>query len=127
MTIEPDGVLVSSDHLWVCVADGAARVGLTDYAQETLGDIVDISLPGVNDRVTAGQALGDIESTKSVSDLVSPVSGVVTATNADLAARPELVNTDPYGDGWLFDVRLDPGADTTGPLSASDYALLIGR
>lgn len=97
MTSGPDGVLFSRDHLWVRITDGTARVGLTDFAQETLGDIVDISVPEANYRVTAGQACGDIESTKSVNDLVAPVSGVVTAINTDLDERPELVNTDVWG------------------------------
>jgi glycine cleavage system H protein len=127
VTSGPDGLLFSRDHLWVRVTDGTARVGLTDFAQETLGDIVDISVPDENDRVTAGQACGDIESTKSVSDLLAPVSGIVTAVNANLDERPELVNTDPYGAGWLIDVRLSPGAGTADLLSATDYAQLIGR
>jgi glycine cleavage system H protein len=97
VTSGPDGVLFSRDHRWVRVTDGTARVGLTDFAQGALGDIVDISVPDENDRVTAGQACGGIESTKSVNDLVAPVSGIVTAANADLGERPELVNTDPYG------------------------------
>lgn len=127
MTSGPDGVLFSRDHLWVRITDGTARVGLTDFAQETLGDIVDISVPEANYRVTAGQACGDIESTKSVNDLVAPVSGVVTAINTDLDERPELVNSDPYGGGWLIDVRLGPDAGTADLLSAADYAQLIGR
>jgi glycine cleavage system H protein len=127
VTSGPDGVLFSRDHLWVRITDGTARVGLTDFAQETLGDIVDISVPDANYRVTAGQAFGDIESTKSVNDLVAPVSGVVTAINTGLDERPELVNTDPYGGGWLIDVRLGPDAGTTDLLSAADYAQLIGR
>ena len=127
MTSGPDGVLFSRDHLWVRITDGTARVGLTDFAQETLGDIVDISVPEANYRVTAGQACGDIESTKSVNDLVAPVSGVVTATNTDLDERPELINTDPYGGGWLIDVRLGPDAGTGDLLSAADYAQLIER
>jgi glycine cleavage system H protein len=127
VTSGPDGLLFSHDHLWVRVTDGTARVGLTDFAQETLGDIVDISVPDENDRVTAGHACGDIESTKSVNDLVAPVSGIVTAVNANLDEHPELVNTDPYGGGWLIDVRLSPGAGTADLLSAADYAQLIGR
>jgi len=127
VTSGPDGLLFSRDHLWVRVTDGTARVGLTDFAQETLGDIVDISVPDENDRVTAGQACGDIESAKSVSDLLAPVSGIVTAVNANLDKRPELVNTGPYGAGWLIDVRLSPGAGTADLLSATDYAQLIGR
>ena len=127
MTSGPDGLLFSRDHLWVRVTDGTVRAGLTDFEQETLGDIVDISVPDENDRVTAGQACGDIESAKSVSDLLAPVSGIVTAVNANLDKRPELVNTDPYGAGWLIDVRLSPGAGTADLLSATDYAQLIGR
>ena len=127
MTSGPDGVLFSRDHLWVRITDGTARVGLTDFAQEALGDIVDISVPDANYRVTAGQACGDIESTKSVNDLVAPVSGVVTAINTDLDEHPELVNTDPYGAGWLIDVRLGPDAGTADLLQAADYAQLIGR
>jgi glycine cleavage system H protein len=123
----PDGMLFSRDHLWVRVTDGIARIGLTDLAQESLGDIVDASVPDANDRVTAGQACGDVESTKSLNDLVAPVSGVVTAINADLSERPELVNTDPLGGGWLIDVRLDPGASTADLLSAANYAQLIGH
>ena len=123
MTSGPDGVLFSRDHLWVRITDGTARVGLTDFAQETLGDIVDISVPDANYRVTAGQACGDIESTKSVNDLVAPVSSVVTAINTDLDERPELVNTDPYGGGWLIDVRLGPDAGAADLLSAADQRI----
>ncbi len=127
MTSRTDDVLFSRDHLWVSVTDGIARVGLTDFAQQSLGDIVDISMPDVNDRVTAGQACGVIESTKSVNDLIAPVLGVVTAVNTDLDEHPELVNTDPYEDGWLIDVRLDPAAGIADLLSGAKYAQLTAR
>lgn len=102
-------------------------MGLTDFAQESLGDIVDISLPDANDRVTAGQACGDIESTKSVSDLVAPVSGTVTTVNPELGERPELINAEPYGRGWLMEIRIDAGAGPDDLLSADDYTQLIGH
>lgn len=127
MSKGPDGVLFTRDHLWVRMTDSTARVGLTDFAQEALGDVVAVSLPGLHDRVTAGETFGDIESTKSVSDLIAPVSGVVAATNANLVERPELVNAEPYAGGWLIDIRPDPGASTGELLAAPDYAQLVGR
>lgn len=122
-----EGLLFSRDHMWAAVSGGVARVGLTDFAQESLGDIVDISLPDANDRVTAGQACGDIESTKSVSDLVAPVSGTVTTVNPELGERPELINAEPYGRGWLMEIRIDAGAGPDDLLSADDYTQLIGH
>lgn len=127
MTTAPEGSLFSRDHLWVRISDGSARIGLTDFAQQSLGDVVDVSMPDTGDRVTADQACGDIESTKSVNDLIAPVTGVVTAVNVDLREHPELVNTDPYDAGWLLDVRLDQDAGIADLLSDADYAQLIGR
>ena len=102
----------TSDHEWVAVgADGTLRVGITSFAQNALGDVVYVSLPAVGDSVSAGDSCGEVESTKSVSDVFSPLDGVVTAVNGDLDTAPELVNSDPYGDGWLFDRRpSDPAA-----------------
>jgi glycine cleavage system H protein len=102
----------TSDHEWVAVgADGTLRVGITSFAQNALGDVVYVSLPAVGDSVSAGDSCGEVESTKSVSDVFSPLDGVVTAVNGDLDTAPELVNSDPYGDGWLFDLRpSDPAA-----------------
>jgi glycine cleavage system H protein len=92
-------------------ADGTLRVGITSFAQNALGDVVYVSLPAVGDSVSAGDSCGEVESTKSVSDVFSPLDGVVTAVNGDLDTAPELVNSDPYGDGWLFDLRpSDPAA-----------------
>ena len=105
----PADLRYSQDHLWVRPgADRSLiRVGLTDFAQSSLGDVVDVSLPRVGDAVTAGQACGDIESVKSVNDLIAPVTGTVAAGNEELSQAPELVNSDPYGQGWMFAVRAD--------------------
>lgn len=103
----PEDLRYSEDHEWVRAAnEQSVRVGVSQYATEQLGDIVFVSLPEEGQEVIAGEACGELESTKSVSDLISPVSGVVTATNALVVDSPEQVNADPYGDGWLFDVQL---------------------
>jgi glycine cleavage system H protein len=127
----PADLRYSKDHLWVRVdADTSLlRAGVTDFAQQSLGDIVDVHPPSPGEKVTAGDACGDIESTKSVSDLVAPVTGTVRGANGDLVATPELVNTDPYGQGWLFDAEIDP-ATLDGQLSelmdAEAYRQLAG-
>jgi glycine cleavage system H protein len=103
----PSDLKYTAEHEWVREPGsqpGTVRVGITDYAQEALGDIVYVQLPEVGEQVAAGSAVGELESTKSVSDVYSPVSGEVVARNDALDATPELVNTDPYGDGWLFEV-----------------------
>ena len=103
----PSDLKYTAEHEWVREPgsqQGTVRVGITDYAQEALGDIVYVQLPEVGEQVAAGAAVGELESTKSVSDVYSPVSGEVVARNDALDATPELVNTDPYGDGWLFEV-----------------------
>jgi glycine cleavage system H protein len=104
----PTGLAYSPDHLWARPGASLIRVGVTDFAQESLGDVVDVTMPEVGDTVRAGEACGDIESVKSVSDLIAPVTGTVRRRNADLTGAPELVNTDPYGQGWMFDVEIDP-------------------
>ena len=105
----PADLRYSPDHLWVRPgAGGLVRVGVTDFAQQSLGDVVDVSPPKPGDTVTAGEACGDIESVKSLSDLIAPVTGSVRAGNEDLAEAPDLINTDPYGRGWLFEVQSDP-------------------
>ncbi len=107
----PEDVKYTAEHEWVRPGGEAApvRVGITDYAQEALGDIVYVSLPQVGDTITAGEVCGELESTKSVSDIYAPVSGEVTACYEALDATPELVNSDPYGGGWLFEVRVADG------------------
>lgn len=107
----PEDLKYSSEHEWVRspgVADGSVRIGITHYAQDALGDIVFVSLPEVGAEVAAGDTVGELESTKSVSDIYAPVGGKVVARNESLDATPELVNSDPYGEGWLFEVS---GAD----------------
>jgi glycine cleavage system H protein len=106
----PADLRYSPDHLWVRpgAGSGLVRVGVTDFAQQSLGDVVQVTLPDLGETIKAGEACGDIESVKSVNDLVAPVAGTVRARNDDLAATPELVNTDPYGQGWMFEAEIDP-------------------
>lgn len=102
----PDDLLYSSDHEWVRQEGDTVTVGITDYAQEQLGDIVYVSLPQAGESVEPGSVIGELESTKSVSDLFAPVAGEVVVNNEALEANPEVVNSDPYGEGWLIKVRL---------------------
>lgn len=108
----PADLRYTSDHEWVRTeGDGRVRVGITAFAQNALGDVVYVSLPAVGDEVTAGDACGEVESTKSVSDIYAPLAGKVTATNDALDGSPELINSDPYGEGWMFELELsDPSA-----------------
>ena len=104
----PSDLHYTSEHEWVLrTGDDTVRVGITDYAQSALGDVVFVQLPDVGADVTAGESFGEVESTKSVSDLYAPVSAKVVAVNGDLVANPELVNSDPYGEGWLVDLQID--------------------
>ena len=107
----PDDLHYTEDHEWVREgADGVVRVGSTAFAQDALGDVVYVSLPEVGDTVAAGDSVGEVESTKSVSDLYSPLAGEVVTVNEALDATPELVNSDPYGEGWMYELRLAEGA-----------------
>jgi glycine cleavage system H protein len=112
--VYPDDLKYTSEHEWVRSpgqAEGSVRIGITDYAQDALGDIVYVSLPEVGADVEEGSAIGELESTKSVSDVYAPIAGSVAARNEALDGNPELVNTDPYGEGWLFEVvPADPSA-----------------
>jgi glycine cleavage system H protein len=108
----PADLRYTSDHEWVRVeGEGRVRIGITAFAQNALGDVVYVSLPAVGDTVSAGDACGEVESTKSVSDVYAPLNGKVTATNEALDSSPELINSDPYGEGWMFELELaDPSA-----------------
>jgi glycine cleavage system H protein len=118
----PEDLKYSSEHEWVRGdGSGTVRIGITDYAQDALGDIVYVSLPEVGDVLTAGAAVGELESTKSVSDVYAPVSGTVTARNDALLDAPESVNGDPYGEGWLFEVQPSDTAEIAALLSATAY------
>jgi len=119
----PDDLAYSSDHEWVRSDGGRARVGITDYAQDALGDVVYVQLPEVGATVQAGDAIAEVESTKSVSDIYAPVTGTVVEVNAELADAPERLNEDPYGEGWLFVIETaDASADL---LDAEAYRALI--
>ena len=124
----PDDLKYTAEHEWVRTPGetaGSVRIGITDYAQEALGDIVYVQLPELGTSVTAGDAIGELESTKSVSDVYTPVTGEVVARNDSLDGTPELVNTDPYGDGWLFEVALADGGSAVEMLDASAYEKLV--
>ena len=127
----PADLRYSPDHLWVRSVDGAGRVraGVTDFAQQSLGDVVDVTPPRPGDTITAGQACGDIESVKSVSDLIAPVTGTVRARNDGLARAPEVINTDPYSAGWIFEADVDPAilhTQLADLMDASAYRTLTG-
>ena len=122
----PDDLLYTAEHEWVRdPGDGPVRIGITDYAQEELGDIVYIQLPEVDEQVHAGSAVGELESTKTVGDLVAPVTGTVSAVNETLQSQPELCNSDPYGEGWLIEVVLGEREELNGLMSAADYQAAI--
>ncbi|HKE63128.1 MAG TPA: glycine cleavage system protein GcvH [Micromonosporaceae bacterium] len=120
----PDDLHYTSDHEWVAAGSPARKVGITDYAQDALGDIVYVQLPDEGTAVEAGQAFGEIESTKSVSEIYAPISGTVSARNDRLADEPELINSDPYGDGWLVEITPTDDTDVTGLLDAEAYRAL---
>jgi glycine cleavage system H protein len=121
----PDGLRYSADHEWVRPDGDRVRVGITDYAQDALGDVVFVSLPVVGSRVEAHAVLGEVESTKSVSEIYAPLAGEVVAVNDTLTTAPEQVNSDPYGDGWICEI-VPTGADAvTGLLDPAGYMDLI--
>jgi glycine cleavage system H protein len=126
VTTVPEDLHYTREHEWVSITGSTASVGITDYAQNALGDVVYISAPTVGATVTAGEPCGEVESTKSVSDIFAPVDGEVTEVNAELEGNPGLVNADPYGAGWLFKVELatDGAAGPDGLLSAAEYEQL---
>jgi glycine cleavage system H protein len=117
----PESLRYTSDHEWLRSEGDEGIVGITDFAQESLGDVVFVELPAVGARLEQGKAFGVVESNKAVSDLYAPVSGEVLAVNGDLASRPELVNEDPYGEGWLIRVRLADTAQVAALLDAGSY------
>ncbi len=121
----PNELRYTAEHEWVRITDeGLAEFGITDFAQAALGDIVYVSLPAVGDALTAGRTCGEVESTKRVSDIYSPVDGSVIERNESLDVAPETLNGDPYGAGWLVRVMMTEGADLSGLLGASDYEAL---
>lgn len=123
MSQVPAELKYTKEHEWVSelTAEGTVRIGVTDHAQDALGDVVYVDLPEVGESLDADATFGEIESTKSVSDLFAPISGEIVAVNEELEGAPETVNSDPYGAGWLIEVRPADAADLDGLLSAADY------
>lgn len=118
----PDDLRYTSDHEWVKdVGDGVVRVGITAYAQDALGDVVYVSLPTVGDTVAVGDSVGEVESTKSVSDIYAPLAGEITGVNDALDATPELVNTDSYGEGWMYELKLEDQGALDGLMDSATY------
>ncbi|MGN6609178.1 MAG: glycine cleavage system protein GcvH [Jatrophihabitans sp.] len=129
MSDVPDDLKYTAEHEWVRLAEGAdgpLRVGITDHAQQALGDVVYVSLPEVGAEIAKGTAIGEVESTKSVSDIYAPVSGTVAARNDALDATPELINSSPYGDGWLIEITPSDPAEQDDLLDAGAYGALAG-
>jgi len=122
--VYPEDLKYSSEHEWVRSpgeSENAVRVGITHFAQDALGDIVYVALPEVGSEIVSGTTVGELESTKSVSDVYAPVTGKVVACNEALDGTPELVNSDPYGEGWLFEVVLADPASLDGLMDAASY------
>ena len=120
----PENLLYSSDHEWVRIEDGKAVIGITDYAQDALGDVVFVDLPDIGGIVNSGQTITEVESTKSVSDIYAPIPGTIIEVNHDLVDAPELLNEDPYGDGWICAIELSDNSSTD-LLSPQQYGELI--
>ncbi|HEX6420249.1 MAG TPA: glycine cleavage system protein GcvH [Acidimicrobiales bacterium] len=121
----PSELRYSSDHEWIRVEDGRARTGITDYAQDALGDVVFVDLPEVGTVVEQGASCSEVESTKSVSEIYAPVGGTIVEVNGDLADNPQRLNDDPYGEGWIFVIEMADDSQLDGLLNAEGYRALI--
>jgi len=123
----PEGLKYSKEHEWVKIEGNEATIGITDFAQDELGDIVYVDVPEVGKTLSQSSTFGVVESVKTVSDLYSPVSGEVTAVNTEAVSNPELVNKDPYGAGWIIKVKATDLSELDSLLSVTDYKALIGK
>ena len=123
----PEDLRYTREHEWARIEGNRATVGITDYAQEALGDIVYVDVPPVGTSVSAGETFGEVESTKSVSDIYSPVSGTIARRNDDLDKSPEIINSDPYGQGWLVVVEISDPAELDGLMDANAYTKLVSE
>ena len=123
----PDNLKYTKDHEWVKVEDGVATIGITAFAQKELGDIVFVEVDTLDEEVEAGDVFGTVEAVKTVSDLFMPVTGTISEMNEALEDSPELVNQDPYGEGWMIKITIEDGADTSALISAAEYQELIGE
>lgn len=123
----PEGLQYTAEHEWIASSgdEGMVRVGITDFAQEQLGDVVFVQLPTVGDTVSPGDSIAEVESTKSVSEIYAPLAGQITAVNDDLSDSPEQVNSDPYGSGWMFELRLTDEGARSELLDAEAYQSVI--
>ena len=121
----PEELRYSTDHEWIAVSAERVRIGITDYAQDALGDVVYVQLPSVGTTVKAGDSFSEVESTKSVSDIYAPVSGSVAAVNEALGEHPEAINNDPYGDGWICEIEITDAAELDALLDAAGYQALV--
>lgn len=124
----PDGLYYTAEHEWVSepAADGTVRVGITDFAQDALGDVVYVQMPEGGTAVTGADVIGEVESTKSVSDIYAPVTGEIVSRNEALDDDPSLINTDPYGEGWLLEIKVSDSSAVTALLSSADYSQQVG-
>ncbi|MGC3989940.1 MAG: glycine cleavage system protein GcvH [Chthoniobacteraceae bacterium] len=122
----PDNLLYTETHEWLRIEDGIATVGITDHAQEELSDVVFVEMPEISRELKAGEACAVVESVKAASDIYAPAAGKVVAVNEDLVSNPALLNSDPYGTGWLFKIHLENAEEISGVKSAADYAEQVG-
>ncbi len=121
----PDNLKYTQEHEWVNVSEGRAMIGITDFAQDALGDVVFVQLPQVGTSVLRAAGIAEVESTKSVSEIYAPLTGVIAEVNSALEATPELLNQDPYGAGWIFVLEVGVEAEVSGLMSASEYQALV--
>jgi len=121
----PGELLYSKDHEWVQLTGTTARIGITDFAQDALGDVVFVQAPTVGTSVTSGDSISEVESTKSVSDIYAPVTGIVSSANEALDVDPSLINSDPYGNGWICEIEVAADLDSSHLLSASAYSEFV--
>jgi glycine cleavage system H protein len=125
--VNPEDLRYTQEHEWARSDGSRVTIGITQYAQDALGDVVYVDLPATGTRVEKGQPFGEVESTKSVSDLYAPLTGVIVERNESLESSPELVNSDPYGQGWMVVIEADSPEDVSALMSAADYEQLIGE
>ena len=121
----PENLQYTTDHEWVLISNGEAKVGITDYAQDALGDVVFVDIPATGKAVMVGETVTEVESTKSVSDIYAPLEGKIIKINEELDESPELLNNDPYGEGWIFVLQVTNDATTHALLTPDQYRELV--
>jgi glycine cleavage system H protein len=121
----PENLQYTNDHEWILISNGKAKVGITDYAQDALGDVVFVDIPEIGKTVTVGETVTEVESTKSVSDIYAPLEGEIVEINEELDDAPELLNTDPYGEGWIFVLQVTANSTANALLTPGQYRELV--